>query len=85
MYKDKDGNEITKEAGLKKEIFIQEKLDEAVKKQVLDKAKVSIDDLIIRLQKGSNNKELFDIQAAVIKELEDLDPKQIKEIIESLE
>jgi len=75
-------NEITKEAGLKKETFIQEKLDEAVKKQVLDKAKTSIDDLIIRLQKGSNNKELFDIQTAVIEELEDLDPKQIKEIIQ---
>jgi len=75
-------NEITKEAGIKKETFIQEKLDQTVKKQVLDKAKTSIDDLITRLQKGSDSKELFDIQTAVIEELEDLDPKQIKEIIE---
>jgi len=75
-------NRLVKKINPQKETIVTEKIDASVKKQVLDKAKSSLDDLVQRLAKGADKSELYDIQSAAIEELEDLDPQLVKQIIE---
>jgi len=75
-------DKLVKSIGKKKQLVVTEKIDEAIKKQILNKAKLKTDDLISRLKKHASKKELYDIIDAVSLELEELDPKLVKEIIE---
>lgn len=77
-------NELVKEAGLPKEEFIIKPIDAALKKQVLDKTKTSLDDLIVRLETSAREKDmdLRPIQTACIEDMPEADQNQVKAIID---
>ena len=74
-------NQLATEIKPQKVEVVEEKIEETIKKQILDKAKTSLDDYIKRLKKGASNSEIYDIQNAVIEELEELESATIKEVI----
>ena len=73
--------QLAEEVGDKKVEVIETKIEESIKKQILDKAKPSLDDFIKRLKTGAAKNEIYDIETATIEELEDLEPKDVKEVI----
>jgi len=75
-------NALVKQVGKAKQDVAIEKIDESVKKQILDKAKTSTNDLIIRLQKNASKKDLYDIIDSVSVDLEEIDSKLIQDVIE---
>jgi len=75
-------NDLVKQVGKQKQQIVVEKIDESVKKQILDKAKTATDDLIARLQKSASKKDLYDIIDSVSADLEDIDSKLVKDVIE---
>jgi len=75
-------NDLVKQVGSAKLTITKAKIDSSAQKQVLDKTKTSIDDLIVRLQKDASTKEVRDIQSACAESLPDLDPKVINQVIE---
>ncbi|MFC1627351.1 polyribonucleotide nucleotidyltransferase [Patescibacteria group bacterium] len=75
-------NQLVKAVGKQKQETVAPKTDESVKKQILDKAKTSADDLVVKMQKGVSKKELYDIIDAVQQQLEELDPALVKQVIE---
>jgi len=76
--------ELVKEAGQKKEEFVEEKINVDIKKQILAKTKSSIDDLIARLKTAIHEKamDLTEIQAAAAADLEKISPKIINLVTE---
>ncbi|MFH1280296.1 MAG: polyribonucleotide nucleotidyltransferase [Candidatus Beckwithbacteria bacterium] len=74
-------NQLVTEVGDKKIEVIETKISESDKKQILAKAKSSLDDFIERLKTGSLKNEIYEIERAVIDELENINPVTIKEII----
>ena len=75
-------DELVKEAGVKKTEFVPEPTDEAIKKQVLDKTKLELDDLVKSMQTGASYKTLYDLKDATVEELEDLDSSLVKDTID---
>ena len=76
--------ELVKEAGQKKEEFVEEKINVDIKKQILAKTKSSIDDLIARLKTAIHEKamDLSEIQAAAKEDLPEIDQKIINLVTE---
>jgi len=75
-------NDLVKQAGKEKQKVVTEKIDQSLKKQILDKAKTSTNDLIARLQKGASKKDLYNIIDAVSADLEEIDSKLVQDVIE---
>jgi len=75
-------NDLVKQAGKEKQEVVTEKIDQSLKKQILDKAKTSTNDLIARLQKGASKKDLYNIIDAVSADLEEIDSKLVQDVIE---
>lgn len=74
-------NQLVKDAGAKKQLVTEEKIDAQAKKQILDKTKPAIDDLLARLSSGAGLTELAEIESACAQELEDLNKDVIKDVI----
>lgn len=79
-------NELAKKLPVKKEVFIEAKTDAEIKKQVLNKAKTAMADLLANLaDKAATEsgplKALDEIVTAVQAELPEIDPKAIAEVL----
>ncbi|MEA3355440.1 MAG: polyribonucleotide nucleotidyltransferase [Patescibacteria group bacterium] len=74
-------NQLVKEIGTEKVEVLESKISETDKKEILAKSKSSLDDFIKRLKAGSPKNEIYEIEQAVINQLEDIEPNTIKEVI----
>jgi polyribonucleotide nucleotidyltransferase len=75
-------NELVKEAGVAKTETVTPKIEASVTKQISAKSDKAIDDLITSMQTGADYKNLNEIKEATCQELEELDSKLVKEVIE---
>jgi len=77
--------DLVKQAGQKKEVFVKPEINPEIKTQVLAKTKTLIADLIDQVRKSQHEKTadhgLAEIISACVADLPEADPKQIAEII----
>lgn len=76
-------NDLVKTNGQTKSVFVAPKIDAELKKQVLAKTKSSLDDLIVRLETSSHEKDmdLSPIEQACLADMPEADSAQVKAII----
>jgi len=75
-------NQLVKEVGVTKTKVVTEKIDAAFKKQILEKTKSNLEDLVKQLQSGADYKQLKTIKDACIEELPDIPASDIKATIQ---
>jgi polyribonucleotide nucleotidyltransferase len=75
-------NELVSEAGIAKSETISPKTDTTITKQVSAKTDKALDNLVSVMQTGADYKNLEEIKTTACQELEDLDSKIVKEIID---
>ncbi|MFH0942793.1 MAG: polyribonucleotide nucleotidyltransferase [Candidatus Beckwithbacteria bacterium] len=76
-------NDLAKSNGQPKADFVAPTIDAQLKKQVLTKTKTSLDDLIVRLESSSHEKDmdLTPIEQACLQDMPEADPAQVKAVI----